>query len=405
MNKRVGGINMRIEYTHLRPGRTSLRMLRIADAPAAAYFAKNSPKDPAGTPVKLVEICNGRLTFTVIIDRGLEVGDAWFDGRPLGWRSPNPLWHPSGVDLTYPRQLVETRDVIENLGWLRGFYSFDTLIGCCNLGGPGPDPETGEMLTLHGRISYSTADETTVALAVQNNEMVICGSVTEKGPDGNARFRMDTEIRTGFNATSFRRTDTIENVTDNTTSFEFGHHIQIGPPTVRENAIYHAPRSAITPRDTVSETGLAEVDLVPAPQCDYYPEQVFFQTLNPLGTGLSDLNVSFRGDNVTGTMVSDQDGSFGVYELHKTAQFPVTTLWKQFGGWQFDPEGNKPMWYTCCTEPQTTIPAARAEKRAQNSVPHLGPGEKQSFELEIGALASASEVSIFDAAVKDNVTV
>jgi len=107
--------------------------------------------------VDAITVDNGRLSFTVVPTRGMNLWDARAGDLRLGWDSPvKEVVHPAYVNL-------QARG---GLGWLEGFAEWINRCGLESNGAPGPDEipnNTGKIvtvdLTLHGRISYSPARE------------------------------------------------------------------------------------------------------------------------------------------------------------------------------------------------------------------------------------------------------
>ena len=94
--------------------------------------------------------------FTVLLDRGMDIGPALYRGLPLGWISPAGFSHPAYYDPV-------------GLGWLRTFGG-GLLTGCglTYLGAPGVDE--GEALGLHGRLSHLPARHVRVGEDWQGDE-------------------------------------------------------------------------------------------------------------------------------------------------------------------------------------------------------------------------------------------
>ena len=90
--------------------------------------------------IRAVDLKNGNgLDMTVLLDRGIDIGDAKYKGASLVWKSSTKETHPLYFD----------KDKDE---WLRTF--FGGLLVTCGLTYFGPSCEDeGEKLGLHGRIS------------------------------------------------------------------------------------------------------------------------------------------------------------------------------------------------------------------------------------------------------------
>ncbi|GMK41101.1 hypothetical protein PCCS19_41570 [Paenibacillus sp. CCS19] len=87
-----------------------------------------------------IELSNGRLSFHVLPERGMDVGEISLESERMSWeRSEDYLLHPSNVDL----------QAAGGTGWLNGFYGAVASIGPELFGTP------GEGFTLHRSGSYS----------------------------------------------------------------------------------------------------------------------------------------------------------------------------------------------------------------------------------------------------------
>ena len=96
--------------------------------------------DGAERGVRTADIRTGSgLEFTVLADRGLDIGAASYRGASLAWHSPTPFAHPAFYEP-------------EGLGWLRGFGGgLMTTCGLTYFGAPTVDE--GQPLGLHGHAS------------------------------------------------------------------------------------------------------------------------------------------------------------------------------------------------------------------------------------------------------------
>ncbi len=117
--------------------------------------------------VDVVEVNNGKLRFTVVPTRGMNVHELYCGDVRLGWNSPvteliNPLFiNPADRG---------------GLGWLDGFNEWMTRCGYEFAGHPGEDGE--KMLTLHGKASNLPASKVEVFL--KDNRLHVRGRVEEK---------------------------------------------------------------------------------------------------------------------------------------------------------------------------------------------------------------------------------
>ncbi len=79
----------------------------------------------------------------------------------------------------------------------------------------------------------------------------------------------------------------------------------------------------------------------------------------------------------------------GAYEIYRQDQLPFHFMWRMLG------EGT----YVVGIEPCTNRTAGRLDARERGELIELGPGEKRSYDLELGALVGAAEIDAFAARV------
>ena len=79
----------------------------------------------------------------------------------------------------------------------------------------------------------------------------------------------------------------------------------------------------------------------------------------------------------------------GAYEIYRQDQLPFHFMWRMLG------EGT----YVVGIEPCTNRTAGRLDARTRGELIELGPGEKRSYDLELGALVGAAEIDTFAARV------
>ena len=79
----------------------------------------------------------------------------------------------------------------------------------------------------------------------------------------------------------------------------------------------------------------------------------------------------------------------GAYEVYRQDQLPFHFMWRMLG------EGT----YVVGIEPCTNRTAGRLDARTRGELIELGPGEKRSYDLELGALVGAAEIDAFAARV------
>lgn len=313
--------------------------------------------------VRVAEFRTGAgLSFVVLLDRGMDISRAEFNGASLAWRSAAGDVHPSFYEP-------------EGLGWLRTFEGgLVTTCGLTYLGAPCVDE--GKELGLHGRVSHIPARN--VASGGQwvgdDYVMYVEGEMRESVVFGeNVLLRRRVEAKLGDPRLGIH--DVVRNEGFQKTPLMILYHINIGFPLIDEGSelIYSAKESV--PRDDVAKSGFAERGVFSAPITGY-KEQVFFHDMNVDAEGYvhaAIVNRKFPG------------GGLGVYVKYRKAELHRFIEWKMMG------EGT----YVVGMEPANCLVQGRARERERGTLQFIEPGETREFHLEIGVL-SEEEIGEFE---------
>lgn len=269
--------------------------------------------------VDVIEVDNGRMTFTVVPTRGMSLwkarvkdypgdgaGVGKYDGFDVGWQSPirGPV-HPSFVPLMEP----------SGLGWLSGF---DELLVRCGLESNGPpvfDDQQRLTHPLHGRIGNRPAHRVTIK--VDGDEISVTGHVAE------SRFHflklgLETTITTKKDSLALTITDVVTNHSAKPAAMQLLYHVNFGDPILQGGSKFVAPVQRVSPRDARARDGLANWDSYAAPD-PAYTEQVYF------------LELKRRADYSTQVLLKDAAGKRGVGMHYDVRDLPCFTLWKNTG--------------------------------------------------------------------------
>ena len=158
------------------------------------------------------------LRYKVLIDRGLDIADAFFGPYSLCWHSFGGITSP-------------TRALDRGLDWLRGFYG-GLVVSCGPTHLGPPTVRNGEELGLHGRHSNTPATVESICnpdLSTGQTTMSITGTVrTSKifGPSIELRRTISSEL----GQPAINITDTFRNVGNETVPHVWMLHINFGYP-------------------------------------------------------------------------------------------------------------------------------------------------------------------------------
>ena len=330
--------------------------------------------------IKLVELADGRekgvraaefttgtgLCFTALIDRGLDISSATYNGKSLCWRSSTGDVSPAFFDA-------------RGLEWLRSF--FGGLVCTCGLtycGAPGMDGD--EELGLHGRVSNSPAQNVAVDMHWEGDDYVmsLTGEVRETGVFRDSLI-MTRQIgaKMGGNVIALR--DVVENRSYEPAPHMMLYHINIGFPVVDVGAKLVSPTTEVTPRDGVSAGGKENFNAFVVPAVGY-EEKVYYHDLKADRSGMTMAGIV--NPRVGGT-------GLGVYVKYSKKQLPFLAEWKQMG------QGT----YVVGVEPANCHVQGRVLERGQGTLVTLAPGETATYDLEIGVLEDKKAIKEFEGAV------
>ncbi|HUT17949.1 MAG TPA: aldose 1-epimerase family protein [Anaerolineae bacterium] len=294
--------------------------------------------------------------FTVLIDRGMDIGPAEWGGRPLAWRSPVGVVHPAYYDPL-------------GLGWLRSFAG-GLMVGCGldNVGLPCTD--AGEELGLHGRLSHIPAELISCSGAWHGDEyeMWVEGEVRHYkvfGADLVLRRRISTTL--GSDVVSIA--DTIANAGTESAPLQILYHCNFGYPVVSADTELKLDTEHSEPRDETAALGFGEHTRFQPPTAGY-AEQVFYH--HPRAG---------EGGYAVAALVNGAL-HFGAYVRFRTAELPHLVQWKMMGE----------RTYVVGLEPANCWVQGRAHDRQTGALQFLAPGERVSTHLQIGALPDQAAI-------------
>ncbi len=295
-----------------------------------------------------LEVNNGSgFRFTVLPDRGMDLGPAEYRGNNLVFISKTGLVSPCFYDS-------------HGDGFLEGFAG--GLLTTCGLTYMGAVCEdNGESLGMHGRISNCPAESVNVEEGWIDGDYCI----TIRGRVRQAKFfrenlELHREITTKMGTNAVRIRDTVKNCGFETQPFMLLYHCNFGYPLLDENTVLSTSPGTVTARDEDAQKGLDSFDSFHAPEHEYR-EQVFY-------------HVS-KERNAFGLLYNEKlDGGLGAYVKYDPMQLPYLLEWKQMG------ESD----YVVGMEPATWFPEGRDVARKRGELDFIEPGEEKHFEIELG---------------------
>jgi hypothetical protein len=301
------------------------------------------------------------FAFSVLLDRGMDIGAAHYKGASLSWQSTVGPAHPAYYEP-------------EGLGWLRTFHG--GLLATCGLTYLGaPCVDEGQPLGLHGRINHLAASSVWADGAWRGDEyeMWVRGRMRQTAVFAE-NITLTRRISAFLGESRLLIRDVVANEGFQTTPHMMLYHCNFGFPLLDEGTELLTPSKHVAPRDATAAAGLAAQGRYEAP-LDGFQEQCFYHDMAADAEGMvTVLLVNRAYDNGQG---------LGVYLRYRQAELPRFIQWKMVCAGT----------YVTGLEPANCLVEGRDKDRARGILQFLEPGEQREFVLEIGVLANNAEIN------------
>ncbi|WP_375446054.1 aldose 1-epimerase family protein [uncultured Fibrella sp.] len=321
----------------------------------------------AGRGVRVAWINTGTgLRYKVVIDRGMDIADAFYNQHCLAW-----LNH-SGI--TTPQPFSD-----RGLDWLRTFNGgLLTTCGLSHVGGPEAD-EYGER-GIHGHISNVPAEVESIIQpdpVTGNLAMSITGRMRETKIFGPC-LELKRTISATLGEPTIRIHDEVVNRGNTAAPHMLLYHVNFGWPLVDEGTklIWEGNWQ---PREGGIHAGI-------------FREGNDFKTCPPpmeshLGTGEAVVCIDAKPDASGWCTAGLHNAKLGlaVAMRFQKAQLPWLTNWQHWGKGE----------YVTGIEPGTHPPIGQAKARENQTLILLEPGEIRMYDLEMTVLSSAEQIDDF----------
>ena len=304
--------------------------------------------------VKAIDVKAGKLGFTILIDRGFDIGEAFFDGIPIAWKNKVGIISPAFFEHTGHQ-------------WLRNFYGgLITTCGLSHVGEPCVDGTVSHGL--HGRIANTPAETFRVDEYWEDDRYIIkaTGKVREAILYGE-NLVLTREITCAYGENKILIKDVVENEGYKESPLMIMYHVNQPYPIVSEHSRVYSSALSVEPQQSADHN---------------------FQTvLNPS----SDFNYRTFVHNMPKDRESvymaviNESLEVGVYLKYDPNVLPVGNQWSMFGKQE----------YAIAMEPSNTNNIGIVEARERGCLPMLKPGETCEINLEIGVLCGSDDIEDF----------
>ena len=308
----------------------------------------------------------GGLRYKVVIDRALDIADAFFNQHSLAWLSR--------VGVTAPRP-----DANKSMEWL---YSFGggllTTCGLTHIGGPEKDEY--EERGLHGRVSNIPATLESVIQpepASGKMDMSITALIKESkvfGPDLDLR----RTITSTLGESKIKIRDEVTNCGNSSIPHMILYHCNFGWPLVDEGT-------------DIIYKGRCESRAMEMDNDMFNDKHNYKKCQKPLdihrGSGEScgfiDVTPGENGNCTVG--LANRNFNIALVMKYKKQQLPCLTNWQHWG----------PGEYVCALEPGTNPPIGQNKAKEMGKLIYLEPSESKIYDLKMEVLTKTEQIDEF----------
>lgn len=323
---------------------------RVGDIRQIAGVRRVERADGTGKGSGLFSFRTGTgFDYDVLIDRGMDIGRAEYQGMSLVWRSASGDAHPHRYDEFGAK-------------WIRIFPGgLVTTCGLTQMGAPCVD--NGEALGAHGRYTSLPASQVCHEEFWDGDDYVmrVSGKMQEAVLFGeNLVLERTIESRLGQPGLSL--CDRVTNFGYRPTPHMILYHCNFGYPLLDETTRLETPHRSITPRDAEASVGADDACSFHAPKAGY-KEKVYFHDLK-----------ADRAGEVTVKLVNPSlAGGLEMAMTYRQDTLPYFTQWKMLGKGE----------YVCGLEPGNATVMGRVAEREAGRLVTLRPGESREYSLKI----------------------
>jgi len=309
------------------------------------------------------------LEFMVLPDRCLDIFECKFQGASLTWHSPAGPVAPAFYDS-------------HDMGWLWSMPGgLMVTCGLTHVGPPEQDDDDGE-LGLHGRISNVPARDVAFGGEWEHDDYILWMSgVMREAKIFGPNLVLTRTIQCKMGESTLRIKDVVENQGFESMPLMVLYHCNMGFPLLDDGSQLIGVVNSLEARDHEAERGLDTFDEFASPASDF-TEQVFFIDQDTDDQGLVRVALVNRKFNL--------NQGLGVYLSYPKKEMPEYTEWRMLAKGTF----------VVGMEPGNCRPEGRSEARRRGALQVIEPGEKRSFHLEIGVLASNDEIRAFESKMR-----
>lgn len=305
------------------------------------------------------------LRYKVLIDRAMDIGDAFYNQYNLTWYSH--------LGVTYPQPLSD-----KGTDWLKTFGGgLVTTCGLTHIGGPEVD-EYGER-GLHGRISNLPAE---IESIIQPDplegrfDMSITGRIRQSHPLG-IQFELKRTISATLGVPVIRIHDEVMNRGNLPAPHMILYHCNFGWPLADEGTDI-VWQGTWKPRDEFSSRVFRK-------ESNYRKCPAVLPDHAGSGEAVAFIDITADAMGMCTCGLHNHEIGIALALRFRKEQLPWLTNWQHWGKGE----------YVTALEPGTNPPVGQAMARQQNSLLFLTPGESKEYDLEFEILNNEAKIANF----------
>ena len=297
--------------------------------------------------VRAVDVSNGSgLTFTVLVDRAMDIFNMSYNGKNLCYQTP--------VGIKAPQYFDSYKE-----GWMHSFGGgFFVTCGLDNIGSCCVDQ--GDELPCHGRLSSIPADNFRIDRGFDENGtpyVTMTGDMMQTVMFGT-QLTLTRKITCKYGENKVFIHDTVSNSCARSTPVMILYHFNMGYPLLDENAEVSIPSSVRTPRSEIAASELEMWDKFSAP-ADNYKERCYYHS------GMAEEN------GIVTVGMKNKTSDLAVKISYENKNLPCFLQWKMMGKGE----------YVCGLEPGNATVDGRKDARENGTLKTLAPNESLDYRL------------------------
>jgi len=319
--------------------------------------------------IDVIDVNNGKLSFTVVPTRGMSILRAQIGDLNLGPDSPDKiLIHPKHIDPKTPTDLDELKDFSEWMfrSGLKFFRESETGDSDDSIG------DKGKMKTLRDEIGLISASQVEVVIEREVPYRIRIRGRIDQDITNGGKFELWTEVSTEPNSNAFQISDKITNLSEIKQEYEILYHIDFGRPLIGKDARFFGPMRRVTPIDEHSASDVSNFYRYHGPTAEFNEQGYLLQ-------------LWADDNNQTKVMFHNAARDNAVSMALSVEQLPLVGLWKNPAAYE---DG-----YVTALEPGTSFPRNKTIERQFGQVPKLAPNQSRSFVIDFALYVDKEQVS------------